>query len=106
MHAGTAGLLFLQINPNLHGTESDKPVWLTVKTESELLGEETVFLATFVLGMVTVWCPEKFDSVAIIQEQIFELLSSQCFLAFTDKLVDSLDIFGWKGSLLSLFLKM
>lgn len=64
-----------------------------------------MFLASFVLGMVTVWCPEKFDSVAIIQEQIFKLLSPQWFFAFTDKLVDSLDIFSWKGSLLSLFKK-
>lgn len=71
MRAGTAGLLFLQINPNLHGTESDKPVWFTVQTESELPGEGTVLLAAVVLGTVTVWCPGNFDSVAHTQEQIF-----------------------------------
>jgi len=29
-----------------------------------------VLLAVLVLGMVTAWCPEKFDSVALTQEQI------------------------------------
>lgn len=68
MLAGTAGLLFLQINPNLRGTTSDKPVCFTVKLNSQVRRWSSLLLLCWECFLSS--AQRSFDSVALIQEQM------------------------------------